>query len=184
MGDLALGPLSRDDVELVRQWRARFPYGLRTPVSLTYEQQQHFYDEVVCDRRSPHRYWAVRDAKADRGPTGDADGELLAQVGLVNIEWENSLVECSLITNPDRTRQGIGSMALHLLLEEAFDRLGLKTVWGECYGCNPEALEFWKLMVSRYRGTATTWPRRKFWNGVLWPSYLFTFSVDEWKGQA
>lgn len=173
MGDLPvrLDALSLDDVQLVRRWRARYPYALRTPHMLTEAQQEAFYRDVVCNPQSPHRYWAVRGVEHD---------ELLAQVGLVSIEWTNSHGEVSLITDPERTRQGVGRESVRLVLEEAFERMSLRTVWGECYRSNQDALGFWELMVERYRGTATNWPRRKFYGGQLWDSYLFTFSADEW----
>lgn len=170
MTPLILSALSLDDVQLVRRWRAPLQMALRTPHFLTATQQEKFYHEVVCNPQAPHRYWAVREGH---------DHIMLAQVGLVDIQWTNGHGEISLIANPERTRQGVGREAVRLVLEEAFERMALRTVWGECYHSNP-SLPFWELMVEVFRGTSTTWPRRKFWNGKLWDSLLFTFTAEQW----
>ena len=169
-----LTPLSLADLKHVRSWRndPAVRGTLRTPFMLTEEQMAEFYREVVCDRRSPHRYWGIHE-----GHPVDGAGSLVAMVGLTNIEWENGLAEISLIVHPMRRDHGLGATVVDLALEEAFHRLGLKTVWGECYKNNP-AVAFWERITARYGGVAITIPRRKFWDGQLWDALHFTIARE------
>lgn len=166
--DLYVDALNAEDCELVRRWRLAVPVGLRTPFLMTVEMQRAFYDHVVCNRDSPHRYYAVRQ-----------DFELVAQAGLVDIQHENGLAEISLITDPNRRRQGIGRATVQLVLREAFENLRLLTVIGEVYTANP-ALVFWQAIVLQHGGNGVFLPRRKFWLGQLWDSWSFTISQEAW----
>lgn len=152
-----------EDVEQVRLWRNDIPETLRTPYPLTKEMQEDFYRSVVCDRRANSRWWSVY------GPDG-----LTGFAGLANIEWENGLAEVSLILSPDICGKGYGGETFGLLLDEGFDNLGLSTIYGECYECNP-ALGFWLKMVERHGGYQTKLPRRKRWRGQLYDSVYFAF---------
>lgn len=165
---IRLDALTPTDVEQVRIWRAQTPSLFRTRVPLTPQMQHDFYLDTVSDRRSEHRYWAVR------GP------ELVGQVGLVGIEWENGLAEISLVVAPDHRHLGIGARAVELVLEEAFDAMRLVTVWGECYGYNRTGVEFWTDMLKRYEGISWVWPRRKWHQGRLHDSFMFQFYADGW----
>ncbi len=166
---LKLRPLTPADMETVRRWRNDHLEGLRTPYPLTREQQEQFYKDVICNRDSQHRYWAV-----------EGDG-LVGMVGLTYIQWENRLAEISLITDPYARKRGIGSDAVKLALEQAFGNMGLLTVYGECYECNP-ACGFWHRMTERYHGVTATLPRRKFWHGKLWDSLYFSIDADGFAG--
>ena len=159
---LRLDALTADDCEEVRLWRNQHLEGLRTPFPLTEEQQEVFYANVVCDRDLPLRYWAVRNEA----------GKIVAMVGLTDLDWYAGHGEVSLITDPSKPKQGIGSGALDLLLHEAFAQMGLQTVWGECYECNP-AIGFWHKVCERHGAYMTRLPRRKRWAGKLWDSLYF-----------
>ena len=136
-------------------WRNEVPEILRTPYPLTQEMQEEFYHKVVCSRNTSSRWWSVYDDK------------LIGFAGLVNIEWENSLAEISLIMSPWQDAVG-------LILDEGFGNLGLATIYGECYECSP-TLDFWRGMVKKYNGYQTILPRRKRWEGRLWDSLYFSF---------
>ena len=176
MADTSLRVLTPGDCQSVLEWRnaAAARPGLRTPYPLTAEMQDDFYTTVVSNRRSPHRYWGIHRDDALAGCT------LVGMGGLTNIQWENGIAEISLLTSPSAAGQGHGQRALGLLLEEAFDRMRLLTVFGECYESNP-ALGFWEKMVQVYRGDAARLPRRKWWAGRLWDAYYFTFTVERWR---
>lgn len=169
--DLILDALTPADVEAVRGWRNRDDVraGLRTPHLLTAQQQRAWYDAVVCDRRSPHRYWAVRERS-------DAGG-LVAVVGLTDIAWENGTAEISLITDPDRTGVGIGTAAVRLVLTEAFDRMRLLAVHGECYEHNP-AWAFWRRLLGDETRLWPYVPYRKYWDGESHGAWFFWFTPD------
>jgi RimJ/RimL family protein N-acetyltransferase len=158
---LELRPPSREDVEQVRLWRNEILYTLRTPYPLTNESQGVFYENVICSRDSNHRYWAIYD------------GELIGFGGLTNIEWENGLAEISLILSADRRVQGYGARSVQLLLDQGFGNMGLKTIYGECYECNP-AVDFWKQITDGHGGYYTMIPRRKLWQGQLYDALHFS----------
>jgi len=99
--------------------------------------------------------------------------------GLTNIEWENGLAEISLIIDPSYRGGGRGRMAVQLLLDQAFCRLRLETVFGEVYTINP-ALDFWAKVARHYTADCTTLPRRKFWNGNLYSSMYFSITREGW----
>jgi len=100
---------------------------------------------------------------------------LMGMGGITNIQWENKLGEISLIINPTLQGKGYGIEAVDMLLHEAFDNLGLKTVFGECYYCN-EAVEFWLKIADKYKGSTAVLPNRKLWQGKFYDSLYF--SID------
>jgi len=170
--EVHLDALTQEDCEQARRWRNDLRAMLRTPFMLTGEMQQAFYRDIVCNRSAPHRYWAVRD--------GHGSAELLIGMGgLTDLQWENGLAEISLLLGPHAPPgEGIGGAVVRLLLREGFLNMGLQTIFGECYICNP-AVEFWRKMVERYHGRAVSLPRRKRWEGQLYDAYVFTFTAEE-----
>ena len=175
MGDeFHLGPMSLAAASLAREWRNRPDVrpGLRTALMLTENQQDEWYQKVVCDRRADSRWWAV-----------GAGVETLAVAGLTGIQPENGLAEISLIVSPEYRGGGLGSESVSLILAEAFDRMRLVTIFGECYLCNGDAANFWMARVAAHRsGQHSLYiPRRKFWDGKLWDALLFCFTVEGWR---
>lgn len=160
---ISLEVLSRENLQEVRRWRQHIPATLRTTFPQTMEMQHKFYDDVICNSASPHRYWGVW-AHTNWGFVG--------MVGLTYIDWVNGSAEISLITSPGHPRQGYGRNAVRAVLAEAFHAMRLSTVYGEVYLCNP-AVAFWQKMVDQHKGLSTYLPRRKFWEGRLWDSYYF-----------
>ena len=173
--DLHLGPMSLDAALLAHEWRSRADVrsGLRSPFMLTEELQEEWYHKVVCDRRADSRWWAVSYGR----------GDTLAVVGLTGIQPENGLAEISLLVNPEHLLEGIGGESVHLVLAEAFDRMRLVTVFGECYLCNGDAVRFWEVQVAKHGSQERLFyiPRRKFWDGRLWDALLFCFTAEGWR---
>jgi GNAT superfamily N-acetyltransferase len=99
--------------------------------------------------------------------------------GLTGIQWENGLTEISLLLSPDHRGQGVGEDAVLALLEEAFERMRLNQVVGECYSCSP-ALPFWQGLVKKFNGGWVTLPQRKYWAGQWFATYSFWFWREEW----
>ena len=167
-----LDALTAADCDLVRHWRNQSARDtLRTPVMLTTEMQAEFYREIVCNRHSLHRYFAMVDSSAGRR-------ELVAMGGLTNIAWEDGITEISLIVDPQRQRRGIGRAAVQRLLDEAFGRLRLSAVYGEVYQCNP-AVDFWRRIVDEHGGSVVVLPVRKFALGRHWDSLYFTIRAPK-----
>lgn len=159
---MGLKPPTRAEVEQVRLWRNANLSPWRTPYPLTEEMQGDFYEQVVCNRNSNHRYWSIY--------SGDM---FVGFGGMTNIQWENGLAEIALHINPNCRFMGYGREAFELVLDEAFGNMGLDTVYGECYDCNP-AVEFWKKVTEEHGGYYTMIPRRKRWQGQLYDALHFS----------
>lgn len=167
---MKLEPLTLDQCQKVRIWRNECLETLRTPYPLTESQQEAFYRDVVCDRNSPHRYFAiVREvSKEDYIKSGRKDIKwediidfaFIGMGGIANIDWINRIGEISLIIDPERRGKfrgegrgedkGEGEKAADLLLDQAFNYLNLQTVYGECYWCNEAAKSFWRKISNKY----------------------------------
>lgn len=163
---LELGVLTKEDCEQVRQWRNKNLEALRTPYMLTKEMQESFYENVVCNRNSNSRYWGIYSKK-----------EFIGMVGIENIQWENRIGEISLIISPVEQGNGYGKQAVDLVLREAFKNMNLKTVWGECYYCNP-AIGFWRKIINKYNAKEAALLNRKYYNGHYWNSLYFSIDRD------
>jgi len=153
---------TREEVEQVRLWRNETLEAFRTPYPLTKEMQEDFFDNVICNRNHNSRWWSVYK--------GDA---FLGLAGLTDIEWENGLAQISLVIAPFYQGIGHGRRAVGLVLSEGFDNMGLKTIYGECYECNP-AIEFWRKLTEEHGGYYTMIPRRKLWQGQLYDALHFS----------
>lgn len=169
---LVLRPPTIEDVERARVWRNEdgMRAKLRTPYMLSREQQEEFYRQSVSNRQANSRWWSVYE-----------DDRFIGLIGLTDIEWENGLGQVSMMVDPELHGRGYGRQAFELLLREAFDRMRLLTVYGECYECNP-AISFWRRMMEEYGGKIVMIPRRKFWGGRLWGAMLFTVAAEQWEG--
>jgi hypothetical protein len=124
--------------------------------------QGDFYEGVVCNRNSKHRYFAIRNVDV-----------FLGMGGLTNIEWENGQAEISLILKPTERGKGYGRGAVGLLLDHAFNNMRLATVCGEVYGCGN--VKFWEKMVDERNGYKTELIGRKLHDGILYNSMWFAF---------
>ena len=181
MDEYYLDALTREDCEAVRQWRNLDTAVLRTPFLLTREMQADFYDRIVCNRKSQDRFWAARPMETVSTEHVESvvrhESLIAAMTGLTGIQWENGLAEISLIVSPRRQGKGAGRASVRLVLEEAFLRMRLETVVGECYECNP-AMGFWEKVVQEYGGFGPKLPRRKMWDGKLWDAWLFNVTRE------
>ena len=159
-----------DDLQQVRQWRNCSLETLRTPMPLTWDQQEDFYLNEICNKDSHHRYWVFAESTWTAVP--------VAFGGITNIQWENRIGEISLILDPSKRGEGLGTKAAHLLLDQAFNYLNLDTVFGECYGNNKTGLSFWEAITKKYGGATTSLPRRKYWSGKTHDSLYFTITRE------
>jgi RimJ/RimL family protein N-acetyltransferase len=157
------------DVEKLARWRKENPEGARTPYMLNVQQEEEWYEKVVCNRDSPHRYWAVR-----------GNDVLVGLVGITNIEHENRRGEIAILVDPEKRGRGFGREALWLALGQAFDNMDLEQVYGEVYHCN-QHLGFWHTLAYRYGWEVMVLPSTKRWAGQRWDSTWFAISVQNWK---
>lgn len=164
---LTLKPLSLADCEQVRLWRNEDISFLRTSRMLTQEEQEDFYADLVCAQHSKCRYLGIHEGL-----------DFVGMGGLVNISWENSHAEISIIIDPLKRRQKIGAKAVSMILAHGFGRLNLHNIYGECYACSPY-MAFWEEMIREYQAYDTTLPQRKYWNGKYYDSLYFNFVRPE-----
>jgi RimJ/RimL family protein N-acetyltransferase len=191
---MTLESLTREDAEQIRIWRndPRVRSTLRTPYPLTREQQEDWYEREICNRESHTRYWALVERekyeshvytcdcglKAGLGGVIVSSGRvLLGYGGIEHISWENRIGELSVLIDPDKWHQGLGTEAVGLFLDQAFNYLNLEAVHGECYFC--AAVGFWQKIVIKYQAPATYLPCRKYWEGKFYGSYCFTLFRSE-----
>ncbi len=192
---MKLEPLTREDMEQIRIWRHQFPETLRTPYMLTKEMQEDYYLNTICNRESHTRYWALwidephvthqgwtlaADAPSRFDvPTQTAFPTFAGYGGIENISWENRTGEISLLIDPGRHGEGLGTEAVALFLDQAFNYLNLNAVFAECYGCGPTG--FWKKMYHRYGGQRAYLHCRKYYGGKSYGSEVTTFMRGEYE---
>jgi RimJ/RimL family protein N-acetyltransferase len=169
---MKLKALSKADCEQVRLWRNDSLVALRTPYMLTQEQQEEFYNKVVCNREARARFWGVVITVND-------DDKFIGMIGFENWEIESRRAEISIIINPEYQGAGYGEQAVEMLLEQGFNYLNIENIWGECYTCNP-AKKFWDSMILKYNGTSSCLVNTKYWNGAYYDSMMFNFRREEY----
>jgi RimJ/RimL family protein N-acetyltransferase len=160
---MKLQTLTREQVQEVREWRNNEPQFLRTPYLITEQMQDDFFDNVINNRDSKHRYFGII------GDTGDF---ILGMCGITDIEWENGTAEISLIIAPQCRGNGYGKEAVDLLLHEAKFNMRLSSIYGEVYDCGNR--RFWEKIVKNKGGYKTDLVKRKYWNGELYGSMWFS----------
>ena len=169
---MRLRALDYDDMESINKWRNESKVGLRTNGPETLGKQDEFYEMI--QNRNDMRFWAVEEKKENGSGYPDYL-TLIGQGGFTPINWENQNAEISLIIDPEQRGKGYGEKAVDLLLEQAFDYMGLHTVYGEVYSCNIEGMAFWEKMIKKYKADMRVLPARKYWKGSYWESLYFTF---------
>jgi RimJ/RimL family protein N-acetyltransferase len=179
MKRMKLEALTLDQCQKVRLWRNEALETLRTPYPLTVSQQGTFYRDVVCDRNSPHRYWAIVRTVDNPIQGVVSESDFIGMGGITNIQWENRIGEISLIIDPARRGKGEGGKAVDLLLGNAFNCLNLQTVFGECYKSNP-AWGFWQKLNNAY---LTDLPKRKYFDGKYWDSLYFSIDKEDYNAK-
>jgi RimJ/RimL family protein N-acetyltransferase len=106
-------------------------------------------------------------------------GELIGEVGLYDIDWLARTAESgSWIYKPEHRGAGYGTEAKHLLLEYAFDRLGLNMIWSWVKTRNPRSQA--ALRKQGYRDAG-----RLNWVGFgpdgFENAHMFDLLADEWR---
>lgn len=157
----------QSDVQFVANWRNSVPESLRTHGETTYRQQDAFYEEVICNPNSKHKYYGAY-----------VDKKIVGLVGLTDINFVNGNAELSLIIDPKQHGNGYGKMCVQKILDYGFNTLRLKYIYGECYYCN-QNIGFWQKMCEKYNAITVDLPYRKFWNGQHHHSMYFTISWED-----
>lgn len=130
---LALRPQEVDDAERIARWiraepqnsfgHSRFPY---SAIMLG-----DWFGEIGTDDIPEN---------LELGVVLRETGELIGENGLYAIDWMARTAETgSWIYRPEYRNAGYGTEAKHLLLEYAFDRIGLHSVWSWVKTLNPRS---------------------------------------------
>ncbi len=179
---MRLDILNYEDLITSTGWRNNHMETLRTPIMLNSIMQNDFYENVICNRKSEHRYWALKETRKELKEKSSLtwDEEVLVGVGgLTNISWENRNAEISLIIDDKYHRQGLGEKAVELLLDQAFNYMNLENVYGEVYTCNETGLLFWREIVKEYSAYMVYLDARKYWQGEYWKSMWFNINKGD-----
>ena len=138
---------TRADCQLVGEWRnapdvlPMLRTGHKSP-----EEQDRFYDDVICNPHSGHIYWSV---------TTDG-GACVGLAGLTYLnEPESSPLanQITLVMGPESRGHGWGYSAVVSVLAAAFGPLALDFVQGECYAAGPTG--FWLTCIKRMQWPST-----------------------------
>lgn len=160
--------LTQEQCELVRQWRNEDISIYRTPFLITKAMQEDFYNNIICNRNSNHRYWAIWK------------NEFMGMIGLTDISLENRNAEISIVIDPQQQHKGLGRQAIDMLLDKAFNELNLNSIFAECYEYN-SAINFWNKISEKYQIEVTRLPMRKFYKGLYFASYFYTFLKENYE---
>jgi diamine N-acetyltransferase len=169
---VTLRALNIEDMEPIRKWRNECLDTLRTPFPLTKEQQEDWYKNEICNRQSRSRFWAIVNDKYSKG-----DGlTLIGYGGIENIQWENGIGEISLLIDPEYRGNGYGFEAANKIIKHAFTRMGLHSIYAECYLSNL-AIAFWdKVFKDKFSATL---PWRKYIDGRYESSRYYAWAKDQ-----
>ena len=173
---MKLDTLTREQIQQVRIWRNLQPQFLRTPYLITKGMQDKFFDEVIDNRDSKQRYFAINEIVECDKIIHESEIIFIGMGGITNIEWENGCAEISLIINPEYRRQGKGKEAVDLLLIQAFSMMRLLSVYGEVYECGN--IKFWRKQLELHTHYQTKLVNRKYYDGKMYDSLWFSF--DNW----
>jgi RimJ/RimL family protein N-acetyltransferase len=165
---LKLDIIRPDDLIIVKDWRNMCPEALRTCKLTSDVDQINYYKKLNEDNSS--RFWAVKRC--------GSISKLVGFSGLNNIQHENRLAEINIIINPTLKGKGYGGEIIDMILDQAFNLLNLKNVYGECYYCNPDGIQFWGKIIEKYKGFSVDLPNRKYFLGEYWPSLYFNLSKE------
>lgn len=175
----SLRPLYERQLPQLLDWRAKVRETLRTTHLLSWEEHYAWYKTLHAPG-STTKYWEV--VRTVIPPTGKKSVEewstllVVAFVGLSHIDWPNRRAEINLIVDPEKPRSGIGTEAVRLVLQEAFQYMNLLTVWGECYTENRTAAAFWEEIAEQYQGQTVSLAHTHLRSGTLLHSLYFTIA--------
>jgi RimJ/RimL family protein N-acetyltransferase len=185
---MKLETLTREQAQEAREWRNKELHFLRTPYLITEKMQDEFFDNVINNRDSKHRYFAIIEEytmtveeSVESGKTGVFSPNTIYQrfvgmAGLTNIEWENGTAEISLIINPEHRGRGYGKKAVDLLLDEAFKNMRLWSVSGEVYACGN--VGFWEKIIKKYKAHRAVLIDRKYYKQTMYGSVWFSITME------
>ena len=163
---MTLEPLTFNTLIWIADERNKDLAPFRTSRYLTEADQENYFKRLATDNTI--RMWAIT-----------VDDQNIGYGGFENIDWQNRTAEISLFIAEEYRGQGNGSQSVDMLLDQAFDYMGLQTVWGEVYDTTKSS-RFWQTIVGDYNGESHRFSDRKFWNGAWHSSTMFNITRNNW----
>jgi RimJ/RimL family protein N-acetyltransferase len=163
---IKLRPIELDDLEQIRKWRQGKGYMLRTESDITAHSQQQWYENVVSNRDSKIKFWAIYKKETE------IYFPLLGYCSL-DFDFINGQAELGLLIGDEYQKQGYGMQVVDMLINKAFNEFRMHSVFFECYKCNP-AIDFWEKVCIKYKIKGVALPMRKFWKNVYYSSSIGT----------
>jgi len=171
---MRLDDLGFADMDDVVDWRNAVRSSLRTFGVNTSDDQYKFWKSLK--RRDDIKYYAILEDR-EKKVEDELSYDIIGVGGLTDIQWANGIAEIAILLNPKFRGNGHGEAVVDLILAEAFENMGLKTVYGECYACS-DAINFWQRMAKKREWYTTTLPRRKLWYGRLHDALYFSIEAE------
>ena len=169
---VTLRRIEREDLVHIRRWldddETRTLIGATSP--MTAEEAEQWYDRITGD---PSRIWYVI--------VEDADERVIGEAGLLRMmpEWRTTDMTV-IVGEKDEWRKGYGSEAGRLLLDLAFNYLGMHRVAIGVVGFNDAALAFWRKLGFREEGVQRD---GYFHDGRFHDFVMMSVLEDEWRVQ-
>lgn len=169
---ITLRRLEADDLAHIRRWlddpELRTLTGATAP--MTEEDATKWFARVD---RDPSRAWFVIVA--------DEDDRVIGEAGLLRLSAEWRTTDMTVIIGEQADRgKGRGSEAGRLVLDFAFNYLGLHRVAIGVVGFNQAALSFWKKLGFREEGVQRD---GYFHDGAFHDFVMMSILEDEWREQ-
>ena len=170
--DITLRRLTRDDLPHIRRWlddsETRALIGATVPMSE--EGAAKWFERVDSD---PSRVWYVI--------VDDEDDSVIGEAGLLRLfpEWRTTDMTV-IVGEKERRGKGHGSEAGRLLLDFAFNYLGLHRVAIGVVGFNEAALSFWRKLGFQEEGVQRD---GYFHAGEFHDFVMMSVLEDDWRKQ-
>ena len=171
---VSLHPVEHEDLNQIKDWRnnTEFRKHFREYRGLNMRQQEiWFEDKVVKDPNT--LMFSIR--KVD-------DNQLVGCCGYVNINWVHRYADLSLYTGWQDAyidEDGYAEESCRLLLDYAFNELGLNKVWTEIY----EFDEKKKALYDKFGFQQDGLLRQNYWyDGKWWNSRILSLLIREYIG--
>ncbi len=167
---VTLRRIERGDLPRIRGWlddpEVRGMIGATKP--MTEEEADAWFDDVTGD---PGRAWFV--------VIRDEDDRVIGEAGLLRLfpEWRTTDMSV-IIGEREAWGQGHGTEAGNLLLDYAFDYLGLHRVAIGVVGFHEEALWFWKKLGFKQEGVQRD---GYLHDGKFYDFVMMSILEDEWR---
>lgn len=167
-----LRPFETEDLPLVRLWyndpETRGLIGAALPMGRAAAE-----DWFAAMKQDKERVWFAIVEKAS--------GKTVGEAGLLRMYYPWRTTDLTIIIgDPEARGRGLGSEAIHLLLDYAFGYLGFHRVSIGVVGWNDKALRFYERAGFRREGV-----RRDgyYWNHAFHDFVMMSILEDEWRAR-